>query len=94
MFGDIMDLLYQGLDAVWNWLSRIYQAYGFASVGILVTGIVLISAIARYLITPFVGGALSDRAEHVAEGRKQRRENRRIKRNVNSVMKKYKKENG
>lgn len=94
MIGDIIDLLYQGLDAVWSWLGQIYQAYGFASVAVLITGVVLISAIARFLISPFVGGALSDRAEHVAEGRKQRRENRRIKRNVNSVMKKYKKENG
>lgn len=90
MLSDIIDLLYTGLDSVWSWLVQIYESFGIESVGLLIAGIVLISAIARYIISPFVGGALSDCAENVSEGRKQRRENRRIKKNVDSVMKKYK----
>lgn len=50
----IVDLLYDGIDSVWSWTRTIYNSYGVVIVGLL-TIIILISALGRYILRPFIG---------------------------------------
>lgn len=64
MIQSISAFIYDGLDSVWDWATQIYDAFGISLVA-LVIAVVMVYAIGKYILAPFVGfrvGGASDRA--------------------------------
>lgn len=61
MISELASLIYTTLDSCFSWVRDIYRSFGISFVGIFFA-MVLLSALARFILRPFIGVGASDTA--------------------------------
>lgn len=61
MIGSIISLLYNAIDGLWDICQDVYSGYGLSYAGIALA-VIIVSALARYLLRPFIASGASDKS--------------------------------